>query len=281
MEVTGSKDIQVVCHCVGSITFFMSLLGGYIDRSWLRTIVVSQVAYDLIPHTSFTKMASLLNFSKAMQGMGLDGLDVNANNGRNAKEQILAKLGDAVGAMRTWPIGGEDCESEECHRITFLYGLLWKHVNMNKPTHETLGESFGFANARGLEQLMRCINNINPVCDSTREKDPNKPMYNQMKNLSMPIRFISGALNYCFDPKSTAHSVQVARQVQPLSDRVVIPGYGHIDVFMGHNAAKDSYHHFESFLDKHAKFTLSKADADAIDQRHFNFAAKGSCCTVL
>jgi len=161
-----------------------------------------------------------------------------------------------------------------------LYGLLWSHSNLNKSTHESLGESFGFANARGLAQLSRIIANGHPICAVSSDKDPNRPMYNKFSQLSMPIRFISGEKNYCFDPKSTAASIVVAKQVQPLSDRVVIPAYGHIDVFMGKDAVRDAYPHFETFLSLHQNFVHKQEELDALDKKHFAFAKK-SCCVVL
>ena len=43
------------------------------------------------------------------------------------------------------------CSNPVCHRITFMYGALFPHENLNATVHENLHEMFGTANMRSCE----------------------------------------------------------------------------------------------------------------------------------
>jgi len=43
--------------------------------------------------------------------------------------------------------------SETCDHISWMYGPLWQHENLNEETHANLRELFGFVNLRIVEHL--------------------------------------------------------------------------------------------------------------------------------
>jgi hypothetical protein len=69
------------------------------------------------------------------------------------------------------------------------------------------------------------------------------PNYLDPQFLRIPITFVSGELNRTYLPMSTEETFNWLRQTNDpgLYKRHVVPGYGHIDNFMGYRANVDSY----------------------------------------
>jgi cholesterol oxidase len=64
-----------------------------------------------------------------------------------------------------------------------------------------------------------------------------------LDRLALPITFIHGADNECYEPKSTEITYDLLCQTngKELYFRHVIPGYGHIDCIFGKNASNDVF----------------------------------------
>jgi cholesterol oxidase len=109
---------------------------------------------------------------------------------------------------------------------------------LNEATHETLYETFGVANMKAFEHLALLTNKGHLV--NSAGEDVYLP---HLDRLALPITFIHGADNECFEPESTRITYELLRQTNGTSfyDRHVIPGYGHIDCIFGKNASKDIF----------------------------------------
>src|SRR5690606_10600844 len=57
----------------------------------------------------------------------------------------------------------ERCSSAVCHRISFIYSLLYKHAQLNQLTHDNLHELFGICNMDILKHLALCARKRNIV----------------------------------------------------------------------------------------------------------------------
>jgi cholesterol oxidase len=141
--------------------------------------------------------------------------------------------------LRLYPTEArERCENLPCHRITFMYAPLYDHAQLNEATHETLYETFGVANMKAFEHLALLTNKGHLL--NFAGEDVYLP---HLDRLALPITFIHGADNECFEPESTQITYDLLRQTNGTSfyDRHVIPGYGHIDCIFGKNASRDVF----------------------------------------
>ena len=150
-------------------------------------------------------------------------------------------------ALRLYPMqAAEHCNDPVCHRITFLYALLYEHAQLNEATHSALHEMFGIANMKAFEHLAQMVRQGKLVA-----YDGADIYLPHLDRLAIPIAFIHGAENACFLPESTRVTFDLLRETNGagLYSRHVIPGYGHIDCIYGKNAAQDVYpfmlHHLE------------------------------------
>lgn len=237
-DITGAKTVQAVVHCAGAVSFFMSLASGLLKD--VRCVSASQVALHYHP-PAISKIKSVLHVPDLLADAGIDYLSATENPAHPGFHAMLTAIVDLV---------HHECKSSVCHRITFLYGHLYEHAQLNPPTHDRLNEQFGRCNILSFQHLTQLLRRGSAAhYDYGAEENEKKygtkspPSYLNAENLRIPITFISGAENKCFLPQSTEDTFQWLRQTNDpkLYKRRVIEHYGHIDTFMGTSANVDCY----------------------------------------
>jgi cholesterol oxidase len=228
-EATGAETVQVVAHCFGATTFCMAMLAGL---EGVRAAVCSQVAMHLV--TPFqTRLKCRLHVPDLLAALQLRSLTAKVPE----KPGLLSRLyGRLLALLPT--AAGERCDSPVCQRIAFMYGNLYRHLQLDDDTHRALAEMFGVANMRGFRQLGMMVRRGHLVDAAGAEV-----YMPHLERLAIPLAFVHGAENACYLPRSTELSYQLLceRNDPALYRRHVVPGYGHIDCIFGSNAWKDVY----------------------------------------
>lgn len=240
-ELTGARDVQMVVHCWGSTTFFMSMLAGL---EGIRSVVCSQIATHIVAPVA-THIKTGLHVPSFLNALGIKSLTAFSSTNEDWQQRVF----DA--ALRLYPVAlSERCQNQTCHRITFLYAPLYQHAQMNELQHETLYETFGVANMKAFEHLALLTNKGHLL--NFRGEDVYLP---HLSRLALPITFIHGAENECFVPESTQITYDLLRKTNGdgYYDRHVIPGYGHIDCMFGKNAYRDVFPLVAEALDRTAR----------------------------
>ncbi len=239
-QETGAESVQMVVHCYGATTFFMSMLAGL---QGVRSIVCSQIANDVIA-VPMTQGKAALHLSNVLDRLGFPSLTAYTDTHADWKNRLFNDV------LKLYPVEfKEHCDSSVCHRITFLYSLLYEHEQLNEATHDALHEMFGIANIRALEHLSLLVRTKHLV-----DASGNEVYMGHLDRLKLPICFVHGAENQCFLPISTQMTYDALRAANgnQLYTRHVIPGYGHIDCIYGKNAAFDVY----PYMLEHLQATL-------------------------
>lgn len=230
---TTASDIQVLAHCFGSTTFMMAMLSGL---QHVRAAVCSQIATHVVA-PSMTQLKSALRVPDLLQIFDLDTMTTRAQDREPWRERVFDH------ALDFWPVGdNENCESAVCHRISFLYSLLYEHSQLNTLTHEDgLAEMFGVASTSALKHLATIVRAGKVVA-----ADGSDRYIPHLDKLALPLTIVHGARNACFYPESTARTVRVLSAVNGpgLYQRHEISDYGHIDCIFGKNAVRDVYPYF-------------------------------------
>ena len=239
-QETGSETVQMLVHCFGSTTFFMSMLSGL---QGVRSVVCSQIATNIVAATP-TQIKSKLYVPELLEKLGFPSLTAYTDTHADWKDRLFNEV------LRLAPMQfKEHCNNPVCHRITFLYNLLYEHAQLNEATHDALHELFGTANIQALEQLALLVRTRHLVNAHGEE------VYMQhLDRLKLPIRFIHGGANQCFLPVSTEITYNALRELNGNDwySRHVVPGYGHIDCIYGKDAVKDVY----PYMLEHLEATL-------------------------
>jgi cholesterol oxidase len=228
-QVSGAEAVDVMAHCVGSISIFMAMMNGL---KGVRSIVSAQIASDFYA-SKYTQWKATLHVADILSFFGVKSLtaytDVHAGWTSRLYNRFLKFF--AV------PQAGY-CNDPTCHRMTFMFGPLYEHSQLNDATHAAMIEMFTVANMRTYKQLTRMMR-ARKLLDA-QGKDIYMPHLDRLK---LPITFIHGEMNHVFDPKSTLttyNNLCNANGTQ-FYKRHVIPGYGHNDCMYGKNAVVDVF----------------------------------------
>jgi cholesterol oxidase len=235
--MTGAESVQVLAHCFGATTFCCAMLAGL---QGVRSAVISQTATDVVVPTGAEVKAGL-RLPEFLDAIGIDELDADANRHHGWR----SKLFDA--AARIAPAQGEQrCDSDVCRRISFMYAPLYRHEQLNRPTHEALHEMFGVANIESFRQLAEMVRAEHLV--NAAGEDVYLP---NVARMAIPIAFVHGAENACFLTESIERAVDRLSKANgaELYTHHEVPDYGHIDCIFGRDAARDVYPLMTAHLD--------------------------------
>jgi cholesterol oxidase len=223
-KVTGAATIQVMVHCIGSMTFLMSMLSGRLDG--VRSAVCSQLGfYPVSPPENQLKAA--WDLGSFLNALGIDQLNTDFNTAK--WEDILA---DAILKLN---VNGPPCNSAVCRRIWLIYGEVYKHDQLNDATHNAIHEMFGVANVTTFNHISLMIRKGQIV-----DKDGNDAYLPNIARLKIPIALLQAAENNLFLPEGSERTFDLLCQKNDpgLYTRIVIPNYAHMDCFTGKDAAQ-------------------------------------------
>ena len=238
LRVTGVSSVQAVGHCVGSASLMMALASGSIPD--VRSAVCMQ--FTLHPETS------LLNRAKAALGVGslLGALGLNRVapfTGGSALKKLL-DLG-----LRAVPMpAGERCAKPVCRWINAIYGCTHTHEQLNDATHAQLDNMFGVGNLRALDHMAVIMKARKAVAADGTDSYVTHP-----ERLRLPILLVQGQRNYIFRPEGSLRTLRWLQEANDpaLCERVVLPGYAHLDALIGRDAPTDVFPMVSSHLDRY------------------------------
>jgi triacylglycerol lipase/cholesterol oxidase len=247
-EVVGDKKrIHVVCHCVGSITFMMSLFAGLIDGV---TSVVSN-SVSLTPKVS-SWSSTKLGFAPILMNWILRFPNLNP------RWSSLPGPGIPQGKLlaKAVSLAHRECNVPACHMVSFMWGdghpAVWQHENLHEITHRRTGDLFGAVNVNYYLHLRKMVQRGAAV-----KYDEVDPRYKHLPNnyldraaeIDTPILFMTGEKNHVF-LDSNVLTYQTLKRLKPDNrhELKVLPGYGHQDPFMGVNNHADVFPAIVEFL---------------------------------
>lgn len=234
---SGADKVQIVAHCLGSVSLFISLLDGRLD-GLVHSVVSSQVATHLAT-ARFTEAKSGLYLGDLMRLLRVR----QASPGFNPRawgDWIVDQL------LKLYPTQ-ERCNNPVCRRLLFIFHEIYRHEQLNTETHDALWQWVGVASMAALSHLSLMVR-TGYVVDAEgqdvylRYDDPARHRQ-QLERLKLPISFMYGARNRGFLPEATRTIYDELRQAngrewyrwQPFDE------YGHLDCFIGKNAAQDIF----------------------------------------
>jgi cholesterol oxidase len=228
LEETGAESVQIMGHCVASVTLLMALLAGLQS---VRTAVCSQFVTH-VEQPPVQQVKAGLHTAELLKAIGVRILSPNVNFFTNG----LARLFDLV--LRLYPTT-ERCDSPVCRRILFMYGEVYRHAQLNEATHRAIHEMFGIGNMTTFQHLTRLIRERRAV--DKDGKDVYMPNVKQLKGIR--ISLLQGPLNGIFSPSGSEHTYEwLCKENGPdMYTRRVVEGYGHMDCFIGRDAARDVF----------------------------------------
>lgn len=236
-RVTGASTVQALGHCVGSVSLMMALAAGLAD---VRSAVCMQ--FTLHPVTSY------LNLVKATLGIGhrlraLGVRHVAPFTGRTLPN-VLADL-----ALRLVPMPTDErCGKAVCRWVNAIYGCTHRHDQLDQETHEELDQMFHVGNVEALNHLARMM-----TARAAVDRDGREAYLAHPTRLALPMLLVQGELNYIFRPRGSLRTLRwlQAANDPSLYERVVLPGYAHLDALIGRDAPRDVFPLISAHLDRY------------------------------
>jgi len=237
LEVTGRDSVQAFGHCVGSVSLQMAMLHRPLQ---IRSAVCAQ--FPLHPVASaFNWVKSELRVADALDCAGI--WVVRPDTISSPSNAVL----DTV--LRTLPIPAEErCGQAVCRWINAIYGCTHRHAQLNDRTHRALNEMFGVGNIRAIKHLALMMRKSLAVTEQGR-----KDYFANPGNMAdVKLLLLQGRHNYIFRPPGTLRTLRWLRAHNPDGQyqRLVLPGYAHLDAIIGARAATEVYPEIVRFLDQ-------------------------------
>jgi pimeloyl-ACP methyl ester carboxylesterase len=228
---TGWNRIKAIVHCQGSTSFFLSAFAGLTPEV---TTIVSNAAslHPVVPALSKAKLAAVGAFNYVSDYM-------NPQWGLHAPD-LPAKFIDAVVRL-----AHHECSNPVCKHVSFTYGAgfpsLWRHENLAPATHEWITHEFGPCSIAFFRQMARSVRAGRIVTVEGRPELP-RDVLAEPPRTDARVAFLAGAANRCFLAESQVRSfAYLDARRKNYHSLHVIPGYSHLDVFLGKRAAADVF----------------------------------------
>ena len=229
---TGSAEIKAIIHCQGSTSFTMSAMAGLVPE--VKVIVSNAVSlHTVVPGFSVLKL------NLALPLISLVTPYLNPQWGLHAAT-LPAKAISLLVAMVH-----HECHNPVCKQVSFTYGsgfpALWRHENLNEPTHEWVKQEFAEVPISFFKQIGRCVRRGHLVSVTGTRELPADFAAEPPKTTAR-FSFFAGAKNRCFLPESQRRSYEFFNaQRKNYHSLNILENYSHLDMFMGQSAARDVF----------------------------------------
>jgi choline dehydrogenase-like flavoprotein len=234
-EIAQVDTVQILGHCVASGTLLMALMSGL---QHVRSAICSQfLAY--IVSARMNELKAITHSANIIGDIGNHWMSTGFDG--SLGERVFNDL------LALYP-SGEPCDRPVCRRILFMYGEVFKHVQLSSETHDAIPEMFGIGNMKAFEHLSAMIRAGRLV-----DADGGDVYLPKTKSVTTPIALVQAAENRIFIESGGFHTYEFLKANLPDPELVtmhVVPGYKHLDCFIGESAEWDVFPVLEQELDR-------------------------------
>jgi len=247
-EIGPKKRIHAIVHCVGSITFFMSLYGKQITG--ITSIISNSVS--LTPRVAIWSKIKLALAPFLIEYV-LRFPNINPRFALNPGPALGKGLAKIVNLFH------RECNNPACHMLSMMWGAgfpaCYEHSQLSPVTHDRVGDLFGATSMNYHRHIRKMVGRGVAVKYQTKNEHyaelPNNYL-DSASEINVPTLFMTGDLNRVFNDANIV-TYETLKKVKPdnKNELFIAKGYGHQDTLMGKNSAKDIFPKFIEFLNKH------------------------------
>jgi lysosomal acid lipase/cholesteryl ester hydrolase len=248
-DVVGEDTrIHVVAHCLGSVSFLMSLFGGAVDG--ITSVIANSVG--LTPRVPAWSRVKLTVAPTIMEWLfGFEYLDP-----RWGQEPVWSR---GWAFSKLVDLFHRECDVSACHMLSLMWGTGWpalySHESLHQVTHERGGDLYG---ATGLHYYRHVLKMV--TAGRAVKYDENDPTTRHLPNdyladaaaVRTPVLLTTGDNNHVFTDSNVECWKRLEEVAPGRHELEVFPGYGHQDVFMGKSVNRDVFPRMVDFLQAQA-----------------------------
>ena len=246
----GDRRVHVVAHCLGSASFAMSLFGGAVDG--IASLVANSVCLCVrVPGWSRWKLAYGPGLAERVGGLSV--LDPRAGESRWP--------GRSWALARALSLTHPECGNPACHMISFMWGTGWpalySHDRISPVTHDRIADLLGPTGLhylRHVDRMVRAGHAVRYHRGGRRRVDlPDDYLAAATAGtVTTPVLLLTGDRNHVFGDANVECHRLLSRQAPDRYELAVLPGYGHLDPFIGVDADRDVFPVLLDFLTRRA-----------------------------
>jgi cholesterol oxidase len=244
----GDRAVHVVAHCLGSLSFMMSLSAGRLPG--IASVTCNSVALTpRVPGWSRRKLRYGSPFFDYLYGISF--LDPRfARSPRLSREWVLARLVS---------LAHRECDLDTCHMLSFMWGsghpAMYEHDNLLPVTHERMADLCGACGLyyyRHVSKMVRAGHAVKYDPGDRRHSDLPDDYLANAAELTTPVLLLTGDRNRVFtDSNIVCHQV-LSGIALCRPELEILPGYGHVDPIVGKDAHLDVFPRIRQFLKRQA-----------------------------
>jgi alpha-beta hydrolase superfamily lysophospholipase len=238
----GDRPLFVVAHCIGSLCLSLSMTAGLVPG---LAGVVSQGVF-LTPRLAGSTSVRMSVAAELLKSR-IDHIPVDFR-----KVGLWSKY-TPLFALASRKASCPDPTCQILHNSAWGSGAsLFVHEHLSEATHKRLADLFGPAplwilpHLRRIE-LARSVVRWHDTDHRYRALPPNA--LDAAARIDTPVLLLAGSENGLWlDSQELCRDILARRQPQLDVEYIEIPGYGHLDTFLGRGAALDVFGHILDFL---------------------------------
>lgn len=247
----GQRQLFVVAHCIGALSLALSMTGGLVPG---LAGVVAQGVFMTPKYSAKSRLLSHLGGEWGRSRWTHLPVDFTKVGFRSRHTPMFALAS----------LAANDCDDPTCHILhNSAWGTgasLYVHENLHETTHSRLAELFGSAPTWIMPHLrrMELAHTVMPfhTADQGYGQLPENAV-DSADSIDCPVLLLAGSENKLWhDSNELCYDVLSGRYPELDIRYVEIPGYGHVDTFIGRGAALDVFGHIVDFLDERSAVPL-------------------------
>lgn len=248
-EHVGDRRIHVICHCLGSMSFMMSLAAKLVD---VASVIANSVALTpRVPRWSLIK-GSMFPF--VLERV----LDMPYVSPRWSEDPVLTRgkmLSKAVSFFH------RECNVPACHMLSLMWGTGWPalydHQNLHEVTHRRGGDLYGATAVNYHRHAVKMVKAGNRCVKMNPQDSRFAALPDDYaaagEEIATPVLFMTGSQNRVFTDSNVVCFERLNKARPGLHKLQVFDGYGHQDVFMGKHNDRDIFPSLVAWLEHQRK----------------------------
>jgi pimeloyl-ACP methyl ester carboxylesterase len=244
----GDRRVHVIAHCLGSLSFMMSLFGGRLPD--IASVTCNSVA--VIPRVSKWSRLKLRYGPPLFEYLfGISFLDPRfARSPKLTRDWALGRLVS---------MAHRECDVSECHMLSFMWGsghpAMYEHDNLLPVTHERMADlcsACGIYYDRHVAKMVRAGHAVKYDPSDRRHSDLPDDYLTQAAKVTTAMLLLTGDHNRVFTDSNIVCHQKLSKITPGRCELEILPGYGHLDPIVGKDAHLDVFPRIGQFLKRQA-----------------------------
>lgn len=239
LRLTGSNQVNVIAHCIGSAMFCMATLAGRLEGKVARASLM-QVG----PHAELPRASRARGYlgGRLQQLLGMFEADSVASQHLDDMQVMVDRLMgtylyplDQRPHYRLSSDLNHNMRLVSANRSTNIFGQLFQWENMTPDVMDAIEDLLGHCNLTTYGQTTQFVYNRR-VMDLAGNDRYMKPEHVR-RYFSFPTLLVHGEANQTFSPRTLTRNTQLLETAGTAVSTCKVPGYGHLDCVVGKDVA--------------------------------------------